>query len=591
LRHARGEWIFWLDADDRLDEDNRAKLRHLFAGLNGENVAYSMKCLCLPDQATGTSTVVDHVRLFRSHPALRWDYRVHEQILPAIRKLGGEVRWADVTIQHAGYQDPALRGRKLQRDLRLLELDRLERPHDPFTLFNLGSVYQELGRHAEALPLLQRSLELSHPHDSIVRKLYALLVQSHRSLGQPDEALAICHRGLEVCPGDTELLFVEGVLRRERGDLVGAEACLLQVLEAPPAAHFASVDAGLRGYKARHNLAVVYHQQGRPQEAEQQWRAAVAERPDFLPSWLGLAESCLRQQRWQDLAEVLHRLEGLPLHGPREAAVLRARGHLARREFVPAQALLANVIAQHPQALEPRVVLSHVLLQADNDLDAAERALRDVLALAPEHAEARHNLALLQRRRQQAVETRVFGPDVTLALAYQAACTSPSDLYEHLPTLYTLAQQCRHVTEFGTGAGASTTAFLYARPRTLISYDYAPQPEVEKLRVLAQDTEFVFYERDVLQVEIEPTDLLFVDTRHDDDQLRAELALHAGQVLKYLVLHGTMAHAEQGETEGHGGIGPVIAELLIQGSFRLKERFTNNHGLTVLERVQPIPAS
>src|SRR3979411_386218 len=26
LKHATGDWIFWLDADDRLDNDNRCKL-------------------------------------------------------------------------------------------------------------------------------------------------------------------------------------------------------------------------------------------------------------------------------------------------------------------------------------------------------------------------------------------------------------------------------------------------------------------------------------------------------------------------------------------------------------------------------------
>jgi glycosyltransferase involved in cell wall biosynthesis len=29
LRHAQGDWVLWLDADDRLDDDNRAKLRAL----------------------------------------------------------------------------------------------------------------------------------------------------------------------------------------------------------------------------------------------------------------------------------------------------------------------------------------------------------------------------------------------------------------------------------------------------------------------------------------------------------------------------------------------------------------------------------
>src|SRR5690349_7953622 len=45
LRHATGDWILWLDADDRIDEPNRRKLRALFAGLGTENVAYSFKCI------------------------------------------------------------------------------------------------------------------------------------------------------------------------------------------------------------------------------------------------------------------------------------------------------------------------------------------------------------------------------------------------------------------------------------------------------------------------------------------------------------------------------------------------------------------
>src|SRR5580765_6023272 len=63
LPHATGDWIFWLDADDRIDDLNKVKLRALFAGLRDENVAYVMKVRCLEDQATGTASEVDHVRL------------------------------------------------------------------------------------------------------------------------------------------------------------------------------------------------------------------------------------------------------------------------------------------------------------------------------------------------------------------------------------------------------------------------------------------------------------------------------------------------------------------------------------------------
>jgi tetratricopeptide (TPR) repeat protein len=394
LRHASGDWIFWLDADDRLDEENRGKLRALFDSLGDENVAFAMKCVCPSDAAGGSATVVDHIRLFRNHPQVRWRYRVHEQILPAVRRLGGQVRRADVVIHHLGYQDPALRRRKLERDLGLLRREVAEQPDDPFTLFNLGSVYQELGRTAEALPLLRRSLERSHPGDSIVRKLYALIVQCHRRLGQEAEALAACREGRAVYPEDVELLFQEGLALRAVGDRPGAEASLRRLLEAREGDHFASVDPGLRGYKARHNLAVLCHEQGRAAEAEAQWRAAVAERPDFTPAWVGLGELYLAQDRWADLEPAAHHLETTPA-GAEEAALLRARGHLKRREFEAARRLMEGAIARSPQSLRPRVILSHALLQEGRDHAAAERALRDILALDPLHAEARHNLAVL----------------------------------------------------------------------------------------------------------------------------------------------------------------------------------------------------
>jgi Tfp pilus assembly protein PilF len=400
LRHATGDWVFWLDADDRLDDANRRKLRALFAALPDVNVAFSMKCRCLPDPS-GTATEVDHVRLFRNHPRIRWRFRVHEQILPAVRDAGGQVRWADVVIEHAGYQDPALRGRKLQRDLRLLQLEQAEQPDHPFTLFNLGSVTRELGRPAEALPLLRRSLERSHPQDSIVRKLYALIVGCHRDLGQAEQALAACRAGLNLCPDDAELLFLGSVLCRERGDLAGAEGCLLRLLNGRPGKHFASVTDGLRGYKARNNLALLHRQQGRDAEAEAQWRQALAERPDFANAWIGLAELLLGQRRWPDLEEAARRLE-TEAHGPVEAAVLRARGLLARGEFAAGRGLLEQTIAVQPRALWPRVVLSHALLQEGRDPNAAERALHAVLELDPGNAEARTNLAVLRRQRQQA---------------------------------------------------------------------------------------------------------------------------------------------------------------------------------------------
>jgi tetratricopeptide (TPR) repeat protein len=414
LRHATGGWIFWMDADDRLDEANRARLRTLFAGLGEDNAAYVLKCLCLPD-GSGTTTLVDHVRLFRNLPTLRWRYRIHEQILPALRALGGEIRWADVVIHHTGYQDPALRGKKLERDLRLLRMQQAEQPDEPFTLFNLGSVYNEQGRPAEALPLLQRSLELSQPADSIVRKLYALVAQCQRQLNRPREALAACRAGRGHYPDDVELLFQEGLILRYLGDLAGAEACWVRVLHTPAGQHFGSVHAGLRGYLAHHNLGLLYQQQGRPAEAEAQWRAALAQEPGFAPARLGLSDLLLAGGRWEQAEAEADRLEAQP-GAAVHAGVVRGRVRLGRREYAAAKEALTETCARFPEAVAPRVFLSYAYLQEGVDMEGAERALRAVLALDLGQAEARQNLTLLLSRQGRP-------PDLPAAPPALAGCT------------------------------------------------------------------------------------------------------------------------------------------------------------------------
>jgi tetratricopeptide (TPR) repeat protein len=130
---------------------------------------------------------------------------------------------------------------KLERDLRLLERERSELGDHPFTLFNLGSVYQELGRHAEAIPLLRRSLDQSHPTDSIVRKLFSLLAHCHKASGDQHLALAACAKGLEICREDGELLFLQAVLRQEGGDWTGAEDGYRRLMAGRDDAQFASV--------------------------------------------------------------------------------------------------------------------------------------------------------------------------------------------------------------------------------------------------------------------------------------------------------------------------------------------------------------
>jgi len=282
LARATGDYAFWLDADDVVDPSQRVRLEQLIGDLRpGEQAAHVVKCACDPGQhGSGGDTVVDHIRLFPIREDVRWTYSVHEQILPALRRAGVPVRWADVTVRHTGYTDRGLRARKLDRDARILRQELAERADDPFVLFNLGAIAIERQDWRQALDCLRHSLAGSAPTDSITRKLCALIARSHQMLGEPQQALAACAAGLAIDPDDAELLFREAVVRRQIGDNDGAEKCWRRILTLKRPEQFASVDQGIYGHLTRRNLAALARERGDHAEAANLWRAVLADCPN-----------------------------------------------------------------------------------------------------------------------------------------------------------------------------------------------------------------------------------------------------------------------------------------------------------------------
>ncbi|MCA9058608.1 MAG: glycosyltransferase, partial [Planctomycetaceae bacterium] len=82
LRHATGEWIFWMDSDDVIDGVQGERLRQLVNSTHKPTCSgYVMQVHC-PSADPGVTTVVDHVKLIRNRRDLRFEHRIHEQILP-----------------------------------------------------------------------------------------------------------------------------------------------------------------------------------------------------------------------------------------------------------------------------------------------------------------------------------------------------------------------------------------------------------------------------------------------------------------------------------------------------------------------------
>lgn len=172
---------------------------------------------------------------------------------------------------------------------------------------------------------------------------------------------------------------------------------------------------------------------------------------------------------------------------------------------------------------------------------------------------------------------------------YYLACKCESDINEHLPTLKTYAEKCSHITEFGTRYGNSTIAFMASFPKKFISYDVTYNDRIEYLERLAKycKINFEFRLENVEQIEIEETDLLFIDTNHHARQCANELKLHADKVKKYIAFHDveTFGYGETGGQGGEQGLWLAITPFLeSHPEWKILEHYKNNNGLLIIGR-------
>jgi Flp pilus assembly protein TadD len=392
LARAAGDWLFWMDSDDTISEENGKKLREL-SRRRTSAIGYIMQVACpntaLPaEERARVLTVVDHVKMFRNSPEIRFVGRIHEQILPSIRRLGGDVEWTDIQIVHSGSdQTPTGRARKSQRDLRLLEMELADEPDSSFGLFNYGMTLLDAGRAGDALNALARSLQVSSPGESHCRKIYALLAQAYCDLRRPGTALKTCVAGLAQFPHDAELLYRSGDLHLLLGNAGEAEKAFRELTGAAAQQYFSSFDRTMTGIKAWQGLGAALEKQNQAAEAGAAWRKAMEFDPENRRSLLGLIDALTQLQNANELEEIAARR-------PADVGVIaRSRARLARGDVAGELAVLREGVASDD-------VLDELCRQLFNspDLVEAERWLRELVRRKPDDPSAHLNLAVVLAR-------------------------------------------------------------------------------------------------------------------------------------------------------------------------------------------------
>lgn len=192
----------------------------------------------------------------------------------------------------------------------------------------------------------------------------------------------------------------------------------------------------------------------------------------------------------------------------------------------------------------------------------------------------------IAKRNTKILEERYGRKGDRLEEIYNICLNHPSDINELFPVLRKYAEECPHITEFGVRGVFSTYAFLAARPKRYIGYDIEYNGNIEAAKTEAQSSgiNFEFVKQDVLQADIEPTDLLFIDTLHTYKQLKAELARHSGKARKYILIHDVESFGRAGEDGGPGELQAIEEFLAVHPEWGVREHLRNSNGLMVLER-------
>lgn len=168
---------------------------------------------------------------------------------------------------------------------------------------------------------------------------------------------------------------------------------------------------------------------------------------------------------------------------------------------------------------------------------------------------------------------------------YNQLCATPSDIFEHLPTIKRYASECEFIVELGVRSIVSTWALLAGKPKQLISVDIThPNDYGGNIMEVYDATAdagiaFDFVQKSSLEIDLPDIDLLFIDTLHEYSQLSQELKKHQPFVNKYIIMHDT-------NLAGDEGMKRAVNEFLdANPQWEIAEYFLNNNGLTVLKRV------
>lgn len=280
---ATGDWIFWLDADDRLEAQSTRRIADIVSRPAGQCALLRI----VNQTGTGGCNEFLQARIFPRRPGIRFERRIHEQIMPSIKRAGIPfARYDQVRIIHTGYDDPQTHRRKALRNRGMIEDELRLRPDEPSLQLSLGDACAITGDNAAAIDAYRSVTDnpATFPlnPDIYVQAQFHIAAVSSKG-GDNRTAKKHLYRCLYADPSRIEAFVLLGSILKHEGDSVNAARMYLRALKIAPPVRTTATDNEKMQKVAISDLAGLLLGWRRFTEAKEILAEAVARFPAVIP--------------------------------------------------------------------------------------------------------------------------------------------------------------------------------------------------------------------------------------------------------------------------------------------------------------------
>ena len=232
ITKASGDWILFMDADEVLvsPESFRQKWEKLLEEAECDIILLrSWNIASLREKKQTVSYFSP--RLFRNCAELRYQGRIHEQIVKSHGELKKRFAPEAMSMWHTGYQPQVIEA-KLQRDLAILQMEIAHHGELPQYQYYLADCYYGLGRYQEAWEAEERYLRGDIVMIGSELHPYHIILECMRKLGTDLQVmLEFAQKVRQKYAGYPEFYAEEGMIRSALGQYRQALSLLMRALE------------------------------------------------------------------------------------------------------------------------------------------------------------------------------------------------------------------------------------------------------------------------------------------------------------------------------------------------------------------------